>query len=1081
MATQLMTKQTPLEIRQAAFHSLEQSRQLLNKHYLATLGDCPVQLFTGADDEKINSDTDVRIFKVERIVLENKQSVLESLTAAYTALGSAGYSVFLLLKGERDHTDVYLGVKAQPKSSFGEIAGDLLSQAFKGHFLGSHLSPIKGDKVSSLLYNLRTTGNQQIPASITSVTGVPSLSVEEREHFMQGLEHFIDAAEGQNYQALILAEPVSSLQLNFIQRGYEGIATQLSPLLKQSLSYGENESESVGLSIGENLSQSLGKNLSLTETKGINESSTHTVTQGTNESYSQSNSYSRSQATAATKGLGIISGIAGGAMGVAFGPVGAMATNLVLNSLSTAVSANESKGTSETFTKGTSHSTSEGKTIGTQSSSAQTEGSSVSHTYGTNQNRSVNNTLGSSRQITLEHLDKSIEQLLKRVDHQLERVEEAQRYGGWKTAAYFISDSSASSRSLASIFLGLMRGNHSNSEDFSLTTWKNNPQQVLSWLANLSHPRLMSPLARELNIDYLTPATLVSGKEMAIQLSLPRRSTSTVSVVEAQAFGRRIQNVNGEEKAEKSIYLGEIRHLWQKTQQKVNLDLQKLASHVFVSGSTGSGKSNTVYQILSELRKNEVKFMVIEPAKGEYKNVFGHFSDVNVFGTNPTQATLLKINPFKFPQGVHVLEHIDRLIEIFNVCWPMYAAMPAILKEAMLEAYKTSGWNLEDSYNRYSDQIFPSFADLLTQLEQVIAKSAYAEEMKSNYIGSLVTRVKSLTNGLNGQIFSSAEIESRILFDQNVIVDLSRVGSQETKSLIMGILVMRLSEYRMSSNQMNQPLKHVTVLEEAHNILKRTSTEQSSEGANVAGKAVEMLSNAIAEMRTYGEGFIIADQSPNAVDISAIRNTNTKIIMRLPDEADRRLAGKSSGATDEQIEEIAKLPKGVAVVYQNDWLEPILCQIKRFETDEKPYIYVPQPHISEERKRFNLHLARLLLRNKIEYPETIDLDCLKQGLHQFDLATKDRIGLFNTLVEMEQTGQASIWTNGKDVVNLLLSMIGVKEQIIQVIEHQQFENVKRAVELGLQEQFNLSENLTQGVCEHLRTIWEQHHTTRGVA
>ena len=109
----------------------------------------------------------------------------------------------------------------------------------------------------------------------------------------------------------------------------------------------------------------------------------------------------------------------------------------------------------------------------------------------------------------------------------------------------------------------------------------------------------------------------------------------------------------------------------------------------------------------------------------------------------------------------------------------------------------------------------------------------------------------------------------------------------------MGILIMRLSEYRMSTaGEMNVSLHHVTVLEEAHNILKRTSTEQNLDDSNVVGKSVEMISNAIAEMRTYGEGFIIADQSPSAVDMSAIRNTNTKIIMRLPDEQDRHLAGK---------------------------------------------------------------------------------------------------------------------------------------------------------------------------------------------
>ena len=78
----------------------------------------------------------------------------------------------------------------------------------------------------------------------------------------------------------------------------------------------------------------------------------------------------------------------------------------------------------------------------------------------------------------------------------------------------------------------------------------------------------------------------------------------------------------------------------------------------------------------------------------------------------------------------------------------------------------------------------------------------------------------------------------------------------------------------------NRPLRHLTVLEEAHNLLKRTSTDQPVEGGNLLGKSVEMLSNAIAEMRTYGEGFIIADQAPGLLDMAAIRNTNTKIILR---------------------------------------------------------------------------------------------------------------------------------------------------------------------------------------------------------
>lgn len=116
----------------------------------------------------------------------------------------------------------------------------------------------------------------------------------------------------------------------------------------------------------------------------------------------------------------------------------------------------------------------------------------------------------------------------------------------------------------------------------------------------------------------------------------------------------------------------------------------------------------------------------------------------------------------------------------------------------------------------------------------------------------------------------------------------------ETKSLLMGIMVLKLQEHRMENGDMNAELHHVTVLEEAHNLLRRTSDVQTQESSNLQGKSVEMIANAIAEMRTYGEGFIIADQAPGLMDPAVIRNTNTKIIMRLPDESDRELVGKAA-------------------------------------------------------------------------------------------------------------------------------------------------------------------------------------------
>lgn len=444
----------------------------------------------------------------------------------------------------------------------------------------------------------------------------------------------------------------------------------------------------------------------------------------------------------------------------------------------------------------------------------------------------------------------------------------------------------------------------------------------------------------------VTATTSLSGKELAYSLNFPQKSIAGLPVLECVEFGRNIVTFEDKDIRD-DIRLGTIFHMHHQEKTKVHLSKQSLASHTFITGSTGSGKSNTIYYMLDEALKQGTKFLVVEPAKGEYKNVFGTRENVFVYGTNPLISPLLRIDPFSFPDGIHVLEHMDRLIEIVNVCWPMYAAMPAVLKSAVEKAYVDCGWDLVKSVNKYNEKLFPNFSDVARNVKAIINTSEYDEENKGAYKGSLLTRLHSLCNGINGMIFASDEITPEELFDENVIIDLSRVGSIETKSLIMGMMVLKLQEYRMdSTNGMNMELQHITVLEEAHNLLRRTSYEQFTEGSNLLSKSVEMLSNAIAEMRTYGEGFIIADQAPGLMDMSVIRNTNTKIILRLPDQADRELVGRAANLNENQITELAKLPCGVAAVYQNEWIQPVLCKVNHYKVSQEPYTFEVDDYVN---------------------------------------------------------------------------------------------------------------------------------------
>lgn len=566
-------------------------------------------------------------------------------------------------------------------------------------------------------------------------------------------------------------------------------------------------------------------------------------------------------------------------------------------------------------------------------------------------------TTGSDSGTSFEVTNYKVKHTLDVIEKQMDRLEESAALGLWKFAAYVTSADLAITNEVAHMYMSLTQGRDSFAEQPAINVWNGQVednatkiQMMANSLRYLTHPVFSGNI---------TATTIVSGAEFARSLCLPQKSVQGFPVFSCARFGRNISTYS--ERVGELFDLGKIYHMRQAENTAVSLDKKSLASHVFVTGSTGSGKSNTVFQILKEV---DTPFLVVEPAKGEYKDVFGGYEDVRVLGTNPKMAELLRVNPFSFPENISVTEHIDRLVELFNVCWPMYAAMPAILKDAVIKAYESAGWDIEISENKYSNDLFPSFIDVLDQIRVVLNSSDYSADNKSDYTGALVTRLRSLTNGINGQIFSANTISDEELFDRKVIVDLSRVGSTETRSLIMGLLVMKLQEYRLSSGKPNNTtLCHITVLEEAHNILKRTSTEQSTESSNLVGKSVEMLTNAIAELRAFGEGFIIADQAPGLLDMAVIRNTNTKIIHRLPDQNDRELAGKAAGLNDEQIQEIAKLELGVAAIYQNDWIEPVLCKVDEYGVqDKKEYHFIEKEICTVDNQKAKWMVRDVLLK-----------------------------------------------------------------------------------------------------------------------
>lgn len=958
------------------------------KNYLTRLTDMDV-VPLDANAVKGNMVTCVRLFKITEMTYEKDEFASHKFASVFNAFNTGTVSVFLVIDSDGTKADFYMGVRSADRQRSISAKRKLFEGILKGQFPGTKTEPVDTEAVVRLLEN---AGERNV-SSVSCVAGSRAEDISENKQFVQGLEKFVLSMQGQKYTCVIIADSAGAAQVRAIRREYENIYSQLSPFASRQINYGRNFSQQQSLTASRSVSDSV----THTDTHTDNYSRTEgtTVTDGV----SQDNAASR-----VLKGIGAASSALGATIGTIIAPgigtvigggIGSLASGLFSvagDAVRKTHSHSESKNESET--KGTSDAYSDGTTRTVTSGTSSTSGTSA----------------GTSDSVTFTTHDKTVECLLERIDKQLKRMEEFESLGMFECAAYFLSDDRAATEIAASSYKSIMQGEDSGVELSAINVWgEDDPRKTASvarYIKNFIHPVFRYDGLSQ-NIE-VTPCAMVSGSELAFHMGLPRRSVCGFPVIEHSDFGKEVRRYQ-KGVQDKGVNLGRVFNMGSSCPNRVFLDTDSLAMHTFITGSTGSGKSNTIYEILRQLRSSGVNFLVIEPAKGEYKNVFGQMDGVSVFGTNPAYSKLLRINPFRFPKGIHVLEHVDRLIEIFNVCWPMYAAMPAVLKEAVLRAYEVCGWDLETGENRFDGEFFPTFRDLLSELVNVIDSSSYDGEVKSNYKGSLETRVRSLTNGLNGQIFSMNEADGGILFDSNVIVDLSRVGSTETKALLMGILVIRLNEYRMANAScMNAPLKHVTVLEEAHNILKRTTgADFGPEGSGVASKSVEMLSNSIAEMRTYGEGFIIADQSPNAVDSSAIKNTNTKIIMRLPDESDRKLAGKAAGLNDGQVDEIAKLPGGVAVVYQNDWLEAVLCKVGKYEGGVSPFTPDPEVGMVFDSRRFKLECVKLILKDRVNENVDIDTELLTRGLSCADVPTGVRIRLLMLLNDYLEKGGRS--------------------------------------------------------------------------
>lgn len=545
-----------------------------------------------------------------------------------------------------------------------------------------------------------------------------------------------------------------------------------------------------------------------------------------------------------------------------------------------------------------------------------------------------------------------IKYYLELQDAYLKHIQLGTAIGSWQVGTYFF----APDRSVFARLQSLIQATYvdETSRPTPLRTHEiKGLREHVSQFGLVKNQRSGESFQTLLGYRFLTP---LNSRLLSAYIHLPKREMPGFRIKRSAEFS--LANIPPKDPV-RIIAIGNILDRGVDTGNLYYIDVDAMQKHTIVCGVTGGGKTNTCFYLLGQLWKFKIPFMVCEPAKSEYRHMMlmsETFKGVGqAFSLGDETVSPFRLNPFEIMKGVKVQTHLDALKSVFNASFEMYSPMPQVLEKALNSIYSVRGWDLVQNKCRRlppgvnlgdpdcPPEIYPTMKDLYEIIEPITESFGYSERIGPDVQAALKARIGSLLIGGKGQMLNTRRsIPMETLFGKPTVIELKMVSEDSEKSFLMGMIMVFLYEYREALGP-HDNLQHVMLIEEAHRLLKNVPTAQSGESANPAGKAVEFFTNMLAEIRSYGQGFIIADQIPNKLAPEALKNTNLKIMHRIVAVDDRDSMGGAMNLDDIQKRHVTALGQGRAIVYAEKMEQPYHLAIMFDKTKE-----VPPPETPEE-------------------------------------------------------------------------------------------------------------------------------------
>jgi len=875
----------------------------------------------------LNTQADLAFLEVEQVgkpIDETGKEYFKAIQTTLSACHDPRYSLIFVISSDGLRNRIYLGVVACDPDAQPKIFAEQL-----GQFLCSNWP---GTRVRAVAKYKHIVDHVHLPLSnyryARAFTGIPSAkTVENAAEYPQTLDRFMRGLRGKSYVYMVIANPMPEREVSDIVTACHTLSGQVHAFTKATINRSTSSGTSSSSSYTESDSTSTSTSTGSSETKGT------TASKGAlGTTLEKSSGINKGLKVAGMTGLSALLTAAGGPF-LLSGVLGIFGQLLPSSGFSESTGVNTSE--SESTSLSTSLSTSEGTSLGESLSFGQ------------------------------EYLNKHAEACVNLLSKTASRFEKAKALGCWNVGVYMVSNQSEAAAQGQAQFKAVVSGAGSTSEPVRshdlVPLWDG---QIQTSLDIFQHPplRLFAPIGNErlhhpCGEAFENLTTPLNTEELSLLVNLPLREMPGIPLQPAASFSLNPpQAANFEEKLkigrllEGGEEIGDLNY---------EIDLNTLTRHVFITGITGSGKSNTCRRLLVSLMESGRNFLVIEPAKDEYVQMAladnqtkGFKGKIAVYmpGRNEWgghQLDTLHLNPFDIIRlhgaTTQVMPHLDRLKSIFNASFPMYEILPIIMEEALMDLYDSQGW-LEEKLPPDNVQC-PTLGQLHSRLTELVRAKGYEQRITDNITAAMRTRISSLMRGWKGQLFDQpSSTPWADLFDRPVVINLQQMGDDADKCFTMALLMNFMYEYRQAQYEHegspeSSQLRHLAIIEEAHRILR--AAHYTADNANPQAKMGEMFADILAEIRAYGQGLAIIDQVPSKLIPDALKNTNLKITHRLVSADDRDAMANAMALTDDQTKVIAQLKVGQAIVcgIQDDsasWVKIIHTPIPKFKPHKVP-------------------------------------------------------------------------------------------------------------------------------------------------